>query len=97
VTVDVARLRSAAIRVIVAALRIASPIRTRSSSDRYLAHVRFAELEVVTGAYSSTAPEARTTLRPSIQRVPVRRFTPTMRHASELLTPIDISRANSVR
>ena len=59
--------------------------------------MRFAELEVATGAYSSTAPEARATLRPSRQRVPVRRFTPTLRHASELLTPIEISRANSMR
>jgi hypothetical protein len=60
-------------------------------------HLRFAELEVATGAYSSTAPEARTNFRPSFYRVPVRRFTPTLRHASELLTPIEISRANSAR
>ena len=59
--------------------------------------MRFAELEVATGASSGTVPEARTTLRPSLQRVPVLRFTPTLRHASELLTPIEISRANSMR
>jgi hypothetical protein len=29
--------------------------------------------------------------------VPVRLFTPTLRHASELLTPIEINRMNSVR
>ncbi len=81
----------------VAPARSPSPIRTRSSSDKYLAHMRFAELEVATGAYSSTAPEARTTVRPSRQRVPVRLFTPTLRHASELFTPIEINRMNSVR
>lgn len=46
---------------------------------------------------SSTATEARTTLRPSRQHVPVRRFTLTLRHASELLTPIEINRMDYVR
>ncbi len=95
--VDVERRRPAAIRVMVAPARNPSPISTRSSTGKYLAHAVFDEREVVTGAYPSTAPEARTTLRPSRQRVPVRPFTPTLRHASELLTPIEINRMNSMR
>jgi hypothetical protein len=81
----------------VAPLRSPPPIRTNSSSDKYLVHALFEEREVVTGANSSTAPEARTTLRPSRQRVPVRPFTPTLRHASKFRTPIKISRMNCVR
>ena len=36
-------------------------------------------------------------MRPYRHRVPVRRLTPTIRHASELLTPLAINRANSWR
>jgi len=35
------------------------------------------------------------TVRPYRQRVPVRRLTPTIRHASELLTPLVINLVNS--
>ncbi|NQW73891.1 MAG: hypothetical protein HQ453_14285 [Actinobacteria bacterium] len=83
---------SAGIQVMVDALRSPSPIRTRSPTYKDLAHAVFDELEVVVGAYSSTVPEVRTTVRPSRQRVPVRLFTATLRHASELLTPIEITR-----
>ena len=88
---------STGIRVMGDALRSASPIKTRSPTCKYLAQAVFDELEVVVGAYSSTVPEVRTTVRPSRQREPVRLFTPTLRHASELLTPIEITRMNSVR
>ena len=47
--VDVERSRTAAIRVTVAPARSPSPIRSRWSSEKYLAHARFEETEVASG------------------------------------------------
>ena len=75
------RPRTAAIRVTVVPALSPSPIRTRWSSEKYLAHARLEDKEVASVESSSTAPETRTTVRPSPQRVHVLRFTPTVRHA----------------
>src|SRR5215212_8070411 len=47
--------------------------------------------------YCRRVPSRAGTLRPNRQRVPVRRFTPTTRHASALLTPRATNRAYSSR
>jgi len=65
----------------------------RSSSDRNPRDSTTTGL-MITSAYSRTENAAVGRLRPNRHRVPVRRLTPTVRHASVLLTPCAISLAN---
>ena len=75
-----------------------SAITSRSASDRYRAdHGGSSFVTSIMAGYSRSPPARVGTVRPYRQRVPVRRFTPTSRHASALLTPRAMSRAYSCR
>ncbi len=96
--VDTARPSSATMVVTVPPSLCRSAITIRSASVRYrtddgLDRVR----KGFTGGYSSLSPALLMTVRPYRQRVPVRRFTPTIRQASELATPCWIRPTNRSR
>ncbi len=98
-TVDTARPSSVAVAVKRAAIPVQIGDRdpllqsVRYRTDDGLDRVR----KVFTGGYSSLSPALLMTVRPYRQRVPVRRFTPTIRQASELPTPCWIKPTNRSR
>src|SRR5947207_9881786 len=73
-----------------------SAITTRSSSERNLGEITRLRV-LITPGYCTARPVRLVIDRPYRQRVPVRRLIPTLRQASELLTPCAISRANALR
>ncbi len=95
-TVDGLRPSSIAVARTVVPRSCSWAMTARSFSDRNRGDSTTTGL-VITGGYSRTLPLGLGTLRPNRHRVPVRRLTPTVRHASVLLTPCAISRTNSAR